>query len=65
MVLKTDVDFGESLQSKLSSGLLMLLHTSIVHLIFEVRARFSISDLRLLSDWEIVPPSYDLQYSGN
>ena len=65
------IDFGESLQSKLSSSeLLMLLYTSIGHLTGCPRQtqhlRFQTSFRpKDHTDWEIAPPSYNLQSSGS
>ena len=64
------IQFGESLQSKLSSSKLLLLHTNIVHVFWCPRQtqhlRFQTSFIpEGHTDWEMAIPSYDLQSSGN
>ena len=59
------IQFGESLQSKLSSSELLLLHTSTVHVCWCLRQtqhlRFQTSFRpEDLTDWERASPSYDL-----
>ena len=44
------IEFDESFQSYLSSSVLLMLNTLVLSTLLDVRARFSISDLRLPSD---------------
>ena len=63
------IQFVESLQSKLSSSVLLLSHTSIVHVFWcphqtqhlQFQVSFTPEDH---IDWETAPPSYDRQSSG-